>query len=493
MAKQDSNDLPPPYYSVVVHTQPPLQPYDTVVHGGGPGAPPPPHQIQYIPQYAPPMVVPIVTHPAPLSKKTCCGSASRYLGGSGGTVLLLILLALAIWLGVRYGSRLRAVGVHGYDEDEAKSPYSAMRQDTCPSSTVQCDAMKDCNLGSDETDCVRFAGDGRLQVRTSQDGRFLPVCHQGWDTDYADETCAQLGFRRSFSTKAVHLQPSDTLTLVGRSSLPIQGQVNVSVSCPDQTAVSLQCVECGQQKSTSRIIGGSVAKEGQWPWQVSLHFQGQHTCGGILISPDFVVTAAHCFPRSLAPSLVPRNWRVYGGLVSQKSLPRPYLVDKILLNENYNNNTNDQDIALLKLTAAVDFSDTVAPACLPSFDQQFPDGKSCWTSGFGTTEEGAARPSRDLMEVSVDIIDVHLCNSSTVYGGRVSRNMICAGALEGGRDSCQGDSGGPLVCQASDGLWYLVGITSWGAGCGRQNQPGIYTKVTSMLPWIQSKMQLERP
>ncbi|KAG7245969.1 hypothetical protein CRUP_015116, partial [Coryphaenoides rupestris] len=99
--------------------------------------------------------------------------------------------------------------------------------------------------------------------------------------------------------------------------------------------------------------------------------------------------------------------------------------------------TNDNDIALLKLTAAVDFSDSVAPACLPAFDQRFEHGTSCWTSGFGTTEEGAATVSRDLMEVTVNVIDERVCNSREVYDGRVSRNMICAGDLRGNRDSCQ--------------------------------------------------------
>ncbi|CAL8361869.1 unnamed protein product [Merluccius merluccius] len=489
-----TNDLPPPYYTVVVHTQPPLQPYEKVVHGGGLGASPP-NQIHYIPQYPPPVVAPSVTHPAPRRKKTCCGSANKYLGGSGGTLLLLILLALAIWLGVKYGTRLAAAAVYNESEfgDDEKDQFSVLTHDTCPNFTVQCDAVKDCEFGSDETHCVRFGQGGSLQVRTSQDGRFLPVCHQGWNKNYADQTCAQLGFRKSYVTKAVSSQSSAGLTLTGRSSSTIQGLVNVSASCPDQTAVSLQCIECGQQKSTSRIIGGTAAKKGQTPWQVSLHFRGSHTCGGVLITRDFVVTAAHCFPGSQASSLVLNNWHVYAGVLSQDDLPPPYEVDKILLNENYNNKTNDQDIALLKLTAPVDFSDSVAPACLPGFDQRFLHGTECWTSGFGTTEEGAADASRDLMEVSVDIIDRRVCNSSKVYSGRVSKNMICAGDLNGGRDSCQGDSGGPLVCQDKDDRWFLVGITSWGGGCGRSQQPGVYTKVTSMLPWIQSKMQLERP
>ncbi|CAL8375291.1 transmembrane protease serine 13a [Gadus morhua] len=496
MAKQDLNDLPPPYYSVVLHTQPPLQPYETVVHGGGPGAHPP-QQIHYIPQYAPPVAAPIVTQPAPPRKRSCCGGVSRALGGSGGTVLLLLLLALSIWLGVRYGTRGPSSSssslYNGYEDGEA-APFSSMRQDTCPNSTVLCDGEVDCNLGTDEMDCVRFADGDRLQVRTAQDGRFLPVCHAGWDRAHADHTCALLGFRRSFSSKAVSLQPSDALTLNGTSSQTIQGQVNVSASCPDKAAVSLQCVECGLQRSSSRIIGGTAAREGQWPWQVSLHFGGKHTCGGVLIAPDFVLTAAHCFPSSLAASLVTSNWRVYAGVLSQNALPRPYQVDKILLNENYNNRTNDQDIALLRLSQQVDFSaDKVTPACLPGFDQQFEDGLQCWTTGFGTTEEGAARASPVLMEVSVDLIGARLCNSSSVYSGRVSRNMICAGDLDGGRDSCQGDSGGPLVCRTPDLRWYLVGVTSWGAGCGRRQRPGVYTRVTRMLPWVLSQMQLQRP
>ncbi|KAK0137421.1 Transmembrane protease serine 13 [Merluccius polli] len=485
--KAHYNDLPPPYYTVVVHTQPPLQPYEKVVHGGGLGASPP-NQIHYIPQYPPPVVAPSVTHPGKYSlelKKTCCGSANKFLGGSGGTLLLLILLALAIWLGVKYGTRLAAAAVYNESEfgDDEKDQFSVLTHDTCPNFTVQCDAIKDCEFGSDETHCVRFGQGGSLQVRTSEDGRFLPVCHQGWNQNYADQTCAQLGFRNS------------QFTVVCWANLDWQIIFDYSGSskCQDiefSEHISSLLVECGQQKSTSRIIGGTAAKKGQNPWQVSLHFRGSHTCGGVLISRDFVVTAAHCFPGSQASSLVLNNWHVYAGVLSQDDLPPPYEVEKILLNENYNNKTNDQDIALLKLTAPVDFGgDSVAPACLPGFDQRFLHGTECWTSGFGTTEEGAADASRDLMEVSVDIIDRRVCNSSKVYSGRVSKNMICAGDLGGGRDSCQGDSGGPLVCQDKDDRWFLVGITSWGAGCGRSQQPGVYTKVTSMLPWIQSKMQ----
>ncbi|KAI3353743.1 hypothetical protein L3Q82_004980 [Scortum barcoo] len=351
MAKYDPNDPPPPYYSVALHTQPPLKPYEEVVYGVGPGLTPPTHP-HYIPRYPSPVVVPQVTQPSkpPSSKRRrCCASNAQCYGGSGGTLLVLAMLALAIWLG------------------------------------------------------VRFSGDGGLQVRTSQDGLFLPVCYKGWDQSYADNTCIQLGYRKSFATKKIEVsQQSPGLTLIKKPPSYIQGLVKVSSSCPDQETVFLQCMDCGRQQSTTRIIGGSVAKSGHWPWQVSLHFRGSHVCGGVLISPDFVLTAAHCFQSSSA--LLAKNWNVYVGLVSLNNLPEPYLVDKIILNENYNSKSNDQDITLLKLKSPVQFNDTV---------------------------------SKELMEVTVDIISTQICSSPSVYGSAVTKNMICAGDLNGGKDSCQ--------------------------------------------------------
>ncbi|XP_035638397.2 transmembrane protease serine 13-like, partial [Oncorhynchus keta] len=339
---------------------------------------------------------------------------------------------------------------------------------------------------------VRFGSNGALQVKTNSAGSFLPVCYSGWNKGLADQTCAQLGFRASHSTSSVKDGSSTTLTVTGQTCNTIQGKVSVnSSSCLNKDTVSLQCINCGRQQS-SRIIGGSAANLGDWPWQVSLHFRGFHTCGGTLVAPDFVVTAAHCFPRKDSSYLVPNNWRLYMGMVSQTMLPVPEMVEKIIVHESYDDNTNNYDIALLKLTHYVDYSNSIQPVCLPAYDKTVSPGTKCWTSGFGTTD-GTARGSTSLMEVTVDIIDSSVCNRNTVYNGQVSQDMLCAGDMKGSKDSCQRDSGGPLVCKDSDQRWYLMGVTSWGVGCGRRNMPGVYSHVSRLLPWVYSKMQQARP
>lgn len=399
----------------------------------------------------------------------------------------MAVFAISVWLGIHYGSSMTS-GVQSSNYQP-----SEMERDTCPITVTECDGQKTCKLGSDETNCVRFGSNGALYVKTYKASRFLPVCKSSWSETLSDQTCAQLGFRESYSSSGLTSADSSALTVAETTSSTIQGKVAVISSCPGQQTVSLQCINCGLPLYNSKIIGGDVSSQGQWPWQASLHFRGSHSCGASLVAKDFLVTAAHCFPKKDSGYLVASNWRVYIGMSSQSALPSPYLVEKIIPHESYNDETNNYDITLLKLTQPVEFSTQIQPVCLPDHDKTFPAGTRCWTTGYGTTEEGGGQGSPNLMEVSVDIIDTADCNRKTVYAGRVTHYMICAGTLEGGRDSCQGDSGGPLVCKGLDQRWYLAGVTSWGVGCGRRNRPGVYSRVTRLLPWIYSKMQQSRP
>ncbi|CAM4551187.1 unnamed protein product [Leuciscus chuanchicus] len=500
MADNDTKDLPPPYYSVAVDPQTPPMTYEEVICQDkyGVAQKTVPYYVQKDPAQVQVSAV-IVTQRVvvPPKRQESCGRSGKCCGGWGGALFLLFLIGLAIWLGVRYGSKSHSAyyedDCKGKDckENEDHKPHDDNKgSDICSNSSILCDGIKDCQQASDETNCVRFGTGGELLVRTAQDGRFLPVCYQGMDKSYADQICEQLGFRGSYALSKVKRARSEALTVQSRSDKLIQSLVSVSSSCLDQSAVSLECTDCGKQQSDSRIIGGTSSKLGQWPWQVSLHFNGHHVCGGSLISQDFVVSAAHCFQSSMANS---GNWRVYVGTISQYTLQTSFLVKKIMVNQNYSSNTNDYDIALLKLTSPVAFSNTIQPVCLPTFDQTFSDGLECRTSGFGTTQEGADHSSANLMDVAVNVIDTRECNSNQVYRGAITKNMMCAGDMNGGRDSCQGDSGGPLMCRGDKERWYLAGITSWGAGCGQRQKPGVYSRVTSLLPWIYSTMQQEKP
>ncbi|TRY57386.1 hypothetical protein DNTS_024966, partial [Danionella cerebrum] len=435
-------DAPPSYDSVMNNIPPPpLYPYL-----------PPPAQ-------TPPTYVPqnILQTPAPCLVQTMAPQRSaagslrsrrRCYGGSSAIVFILVMVGIAVWLGLRYRSPLW-------------TPEKQPETDTCPASSVICDGRKDCSQGSDEAGCVRFGAANELQVMTSKSGSFLPVCTQGWNKNMADQTCQQLGFRQSYA----------------------DGGLTTSSS-------SFQTVSnCGTPPVSSRIIGGSVAADGQWPWQTSLHFQGYHTCGGTLVAPDFIITAAHCFPKDTPSSLLPSNWRVYIGFVSQLNLPSPYYVKQIIVNDHYDETTKDNDIALLKLSTP---ASTIQPICLPVIGQTFTPGQRCWTTGFGVTTQGADSISDSLMEVPINLIDSTVCNRPSVYNNQITKNMLCAGDLGGGKDSCQGDSGGPLVCKAGN-QWYLTGITSWGDGCGKQNRPGVYSNVGQLLMWIYGKMQQSRP
>ncbi|CAL1570486.1 unnamed protein product [Knipowitschia caucasica] len=486
MAKNDQNDLPPPYFPSIY---PPLPPsaHGDLVYGLTP-----PSQPHYIPQYPPVVIVPQVSQPLPPKRSRCRNNAQCY-GGTGGILLVLGLLALAIWLGVRYGTTIASIYNHTedlYSEYDDDNSVSIPTHDICPNTTVNCDGIKDCVYGTDESICIRLLTGNRLQVKTAEDGRFLPVCSSNWVKAYSDQTCAQLGFQSSYETKIQSGYTSKGLTITSWGTNQfIQGSASVIPECPDEQTVSLQCIECGQQKSVARIIGGELSKPGEWPWQVSLRYQNSHVCGGVLISRNFVLTAAHCF-LGTEPSPVASKWKVYGGVVSLDALQQPYEVTKIILSEDYDNSTNDQDIALIKLAMPLNFDDKVHPACLPSHDQQWQHGTECFTSGFGTTVASSNSATNNLRDVNVKIIDTDVCNTPGSYSGSVTKYMLCAGHMEGGKDSCQGDSGGPLVCE-NNGVWTLAGITSWGSGCGDRNRPGVYTRVTSVLPWIYSKMMQE--
>uniref|UniRef100_A0A8C8SC69 Peptidase S1 domain-containing protein n=1 Tax=Pelusios castaneus TaxID=367368 RepID=A0A8C8SC69_9SAUR len=257
---------------------------------------------------------------------------------------------------------------------------------------------------------------------------------------------------------------------------------------------------CGQPKISGRIVGGGDAPRSRWPWQVSIQLNGHHHCGGSLISSQWVVSAAHCFDFS---SLV-SSYRVNLGEY-QLSYPSPCrvssLVSQIIIHPHYNGTRSAADIALMQLTDPVQYIDDIRPICWPGSSDSFPDNLTCWVTGSSTLIPPplpvSLPPPKTLQEVQVQLIDTAACNA--LYNidpdpkiGRdpVKPNMICAGDAKGHKDSCKGDSGGPLTCD-SNGTWFLLGIVSWGDGCGQPNRPGVYIRTVPYGEWIWGFWQSE--
>ncbi|XP_062055239.1 transmembrane protease serine 11G-like [Lepus europaeus] len=244
---------------------------------------------------------------------------------------------------------------------------------------------------------------------------------------------------------------------------------------------------CGigmEYPSMERIADGQIAKKADWPWQASLQMDGVHFCGASLISEDWLLTAAHCFDTYKNPKL----WMASFGTTLSPPLMRRN-VQSIIVHENYAAHKHEDDIAVVKLSTPVLFSEDVRRVCLPNATFEVLPQSKVFVTGWGALKVNGPFPNT-LRQVEIEIISNDVCNQVKVYGGAVSSGMICAGFLTGKLDACEGDSGGPLVIAQNRNIWYLIGIVSWGIDCGKKNKPGLYTKVTHYRDWIKSKTNI---
>jgi len=228
------------------------------------------------------------------------------------------------------------------------------------------------------------------------------------------------------------------------------------------------------------IVGGTTARAGEFPYIVSLQRSSSHFCGGSLLNANTVITAAHCSVSSVVGSV--SGLRVRAGSLNRNSGGVLVGVSSVTVHPSYRSASQDFDVAIWKLSTSIPTSSTIGYAALPAANSDPVAGSTTTVAGWGALSEGGSSPTV-LYKVDVPVVSRASCRSS--YGtSAITNNMFCAGVAAGGRDSCQGDSGGPIV----DASRVLIGLVSWGQGCAQPNYPGVYSRVSTLLSFINANL-----
>ncbi|GFS18555.1 suppressor of tumorigenicity 14 protein homolog [Elysia marginata] len=333
---------------------------------------------------------------------------------------------------------------------------------TCVSLHHVCDGVAHCTYGEDELDCVQIGAES-LMIRMK--GAWFPVCapqeaELALDDPIAEWACEVMGHRSSCESKQV-----------------------LVVQCDER-----DCGRRGTQLPQPYVLGSTSSVDGQWPWMVAIFSGDDFRCGGTLISAHWVVTAGHCVYNLINS---PQTTTVVLGHVNivSRGLTRRRVTEIVMHPEN--NYIYENDIALLRLQGEAEVSEEVRPLCLPHKVKVRSPKTPCYVAGWGVRDKKkifVSELSPILQHAKLRLWTQSNCEA--VYPNRIKSSMICAGYQHGEVDACKGDSGGPLMCLSRPDQWELVGVVSWGEGCGQLGKPGVYTRVDSFLYWIQESTRL---
>ncbi|MEO3761759.1 serine protease [Streptomyces sp. B5E4] len=247
------------------------------------------------------------------------------------------------------------------------------------------------------------------------------------------------------------------------------------------------------------VVGGHPVRIDDSPWTVALTSRtlfgdersGQF-CAGVLVSPKVVLTAAHC----LAEETLGKHWSKVGDLsvvAGRGDLAgtegREFALERVWVNPDYDAWTNAGDLAVLLLKDPAEARDFLKLAEKPD-DPAYEPGSRARVYGWGDTGGNAGYPTR-LHAADVEVLPDTVCERAypgSPDGRYLAASMVCAGMMRGGPDACQGDSGGPLVVKGR-----LVGLVSWGEGCGDKGRPGVYTRISAAVETVTAHRPVKTP
>jgi len=247
------------------------------------------------------------------------------------------------------------------------------------------------------------------------------------------------------------------------------------------------------QEDQTKIIGGENAQPDDFPFMAGLASvesgslnTEDHFCGGSIIAEKWILTAAHCLYDEDGNIIKEANLFVFlntYNLARPKSEREFHRVERLILHPGYNDNTLENDIALIELKTTT----TLTPIKLPAQNDEtlMTPQRKVTIAGWGATDRNEQQYPDILQKAKVEIISSTICNQRTWYNGEIASKMFCAGYESGGIDACVGDSGGPLFFEENNTATQL-GIVSWGDICGTARAPGVYTKVNEYINWIQN-------
>jgi secreted trypsin-like serine protease len=245
----------------------------------------------------------------------------------------------------------------------------------------------------------------------------------------------------------------------------------------------------GLKEPVTKIVGGTATSISEFPWQV-YYKSGNYRCGGTIIAPNWVLTAAHCTEDGNHSAIDVSSMSIIVGTTypTQLNSGKTYLISEVIRHENYNSALIENDIALLRLDQPINYPNATPIKLISPIDVNdgaTAPGVMAWVTGWGVISVPLQITAFALQKVQLPIVSNQ--QASEVWSSIPSSDLM-AGYLKGNKDACSGDSGGPLVVPVT-GEYKLAGIVSWGnADC---NTYGGYTRVSDFIEWIASKTGIE--